>query len=94
MTSPADSTLMFEKLPLKVQLCGHRGRVRVDVRYYYLHPGTNTLRPSPRGVSIPAWALPEILKALEALKAQMVRDGALELTDPPKFRPDCYPRDF
>jgi len=93
--SPADSLLAIEAHPLRVSLAGHRGRAVIDLRWQYEDAGR--FKPTRRGVTIPASALPEVIQALEALKAQMVTDGAFEITDKcstPKFNPHVYPSDF
>ena len=93
--SPADTLLAVPgKYPLKITLAGHRGRVVVDLRYQYLDAATDRFRPGRRGITLPAAALPEIINALEAIKAEMVRDGALDEGNPPKFNSHMYPNDF
>lgn len=95
--SPADSILAIGKYPLKISLGAHRGRVIFDIRFQYLHAETGAIKPTRRGVTIPAACLPEIIEALEKLKAEMIDDGALECTRdgaPPKFNPHVYPMDF
>ena len=95
--SPADSTLALDKHILKVRLAAHRGRAIVDIRYFYQPANGGPLKPGLRGVTLPAGYLPEIIEALERLKAQMVHDGALEYTgegNPPKYHPHVYPTDF
>lgn len=95
--SPADSTLAIDKRTLKVRLAAHRGRVIFDIRYHYQPADGGPLKPTLRGITVPAAALQDIITALEKLKAQMVRDGALEFTgegNPPKFHPHVYPTDF
>ena len=95
--SPADSTLAIDKRTLKVRLAAQRGRVIVDVRYFYQPSTGGALKPTLRGVTLPASYLHEIILALEQLKAQMISDGALELTgeeNHPKFHPQVYPSDF
>lgn len=94
--SPADSILLLGKYPLKIMLTAHRGRVVADLRFQYVD-SDNRLKPTRRGVSLPAAALPEIIIALEALQAQMARDGFMELTgdgSPPKIHSHVYPSDF
>ena len=95
--SPADSTIALGKHTLKVRLAAHRGRVVLDLRYFYLPPYGGPLKPGRRGVTIPASALPDVLHALEKIKEQMIRDGALTYDGdgiPPKFTPQVYPTDF
>ena len=95
--SPADTLFMAGKHPLRVVLCGHRGRVNVDIRYQYQPKEGGALRPGFRGVSLPAETLPEVIEALEKIKAQLLSDGALTITganDPIKFNASVYPRDF
>ncbi len=96
--SPADSVLAVnDKQLLRVQLGSHRGRLFCAVRFWYLDQRTRELRPSKRGVSLPAGNLPEIIEALQKIVAQMVKDGALEFTAegrPPKVNGSVYPPDF
>jgi hypothetical protein len=97
--SPADSIIPLNgKYPLKVSLGAHRGRIVVDLRYQYLAKEEgDRLKPTRRGVTINAVALPEILTALNQIHRQMINDGVLEYVDegsPPKFRPEIYPKDF
>lgn len=95
--SPADSLLLLGKYPLKIMLTAHRGRVVVDLRFQYVDLSDNRLKPTRRGVSLPAAALSEIIAALEALQAQMVRDGYMEPSgdgSPPKINSHVYPSDF
>jgi hypothetical protein len=95
--SPADSVLLLGKYPLKVTLVAHRGRVVVDLRFQYLSGGNGPLKPTKRGISLPADALPAIISALEAIKTQMVRDGYMDLVgdgSPPKIHTRVYPSDF
>jgi hypothetical protein len=92
--SPADSTLAIGNQILKVRLAGHRGRVIVDVRYFYRPKNGGELKAGCRGITLSAAALPEIIKALEAITAQMISDGALDEGSPPKWRADIYPSDF
>lgn len=94
--SPKDSIIAAGKYPLKVSLAAHRGRIIFDIRYQYLTE-TGAIKPTRRGVTIPADMLHEVIEALEAIKSQMIEDGALEYTEganPPKFQPHVYPSDF
>lgn len=93
MTSPADSTLTIHHQILRVGLYNHRHRIVVDLRYQYL-ADDGSIKPSKRGVSISADALPEVIAALEAIRAELVRDGYLEFANeasPPKVHPEVYP---
>ena len=93
MTSPADSTLTIYNQILKVTLCNHRQRIVVDLRYQYL-AADGSIKPGKRGISISADALLEVITALEAIKAELVRDGYLEFageTNSPKVHPEVYP---
>ena len=95
--SPADSMLIIGKQILKIRLAAHRGRVIVDLRYHYRPATGGNLMPTRRGVTLDAAALQDVIEALGKLKAQMIRDGALEYTgggSPPKFYPHIYPTDF
>lgn len=95
MSSPADTTLLLPgKYPLRISLGAHRGVAKVDLRFHYAPADGGPLRPTLRGVTLPAGNLPEIIEALERLKAQMICDGALDAGSPPKFKPHVYPRDF
>lgn len=93
MTSPADSTLTIYNQILKVTLCNHRNRIVFDLRYQYL-ADNGAIKPGKRGISISADALPEVITALEAIKAELVHDGYLEFTSeasPPKIHTEVYP---
>ncbi|MDD5365329.1 MAG: PC4/YdbC family ssDNA-binding protein [Gallionellaceae bacterium] len=95
--SPSDTLLLIGKYPLKVTLTAHRGRVVVDLRFQYLSAADNRLKPTRRGIALPAAALPEIISALEAIKGQMVRNGYMEPSgdgSPPKIHSHVYPPDF
>ena len=96
--SPADSVLTVnDKQVLRVQLGSHRGRLFCAVRFWYLDKESGVLRPSKRGISLPAMNLPEIIEGQEKIVAQMVKDGAFESTGegrPLKFNPQVYPADF
>jgi hypothetical protein len=91
--SAADSTLLLGKHPVKISLEGHRGAVVVSVRRQFVD-GSGALRPSYAGINFPAQHLPDVIRALERLQAQMVADGAMDSGDPPKYCPHVYPRDF
>jgi hypothetical protein len=90
--SAADSLLLLGKHPVKISLEGHRGAVVVSVRRQYVDE-RGAFRPSYAGINFPAQHLPDVIRALERLKAQLVADGAMGSGDPPKFSPR-YPRDF
>jgi hypothetical protein len=90
--SPADSTLTIRDQLLKFTLCNRSHRIIVDLRYQYL-AADGSIKPGKRGVSISADALPEVITALEAIKAQLVHDGYLEFTEetsPCKVHPEVY----
>lgn len=91
--SAADSTLMLGKHPVKVSLEGHRGAVVVSIRRLYFDE-RGTLAPTRIGINIPAQNVPDVIKALKRIEAQMVADGAMGAGDPPKYSPHVYPRDF
>lgn len=95
--SPADSTIIIRDQILKVRLAAHRGRVIFDIRFHYQPANGGNLKPGKRGITLPADTLPEIIDALEALKAQLIHDGFMEVTGenrPPKFHPHVYSPDF
>jgi hypothetical protein len=92
--SPDDSTIIIGKYPLKISLAAHRARVVVDMRFQYLPANGDRLMPTRRGVTFVAAALPEIIAALEKLKALMVHDGYMDEGSPPKINPHVYPSDF
>ena len=91
--STADTVLLLGKHPVKIALEAHRGQVVISLRRQYLD-SHGALKPTFQGINMPAAYLPEIMAALEKLKAQMILDGALEEGSPPKFHPNVYPRDF
>ncbi len=97
--SPADSVLDVNDRQgvLCIQLGSRGGRLTCNVRFWYQDKKTRGLRPSKRGIALPAGSLPQIIQALQKVVAQMVSDGAFEFTAegrPPKFHPDVYPPDF
>ncbi len=94
MSSPEDSTIIIGNQILKVSLAAHRGRVVVDARWQYLPADGGQLKPTRRGVTFVAAALPEIIAALEKLKALMVHDGYMDEGSPPKIFSHVYPSDF
>ena len=91
--SAADTLLLLGKHPVKIALEAHRGQVVISLRRLYVN-SHGALKPSFQGINIPAAFLPEIMAALEKLKAQMVLDGALEDGSPPKYHSNAYPRQF
>ncbi|MDR3452635.1 MAG: hypothetical protein P4L96_07520 [Rhodoferax sp.] len=91
--SAADTVLLLGKHPVKISLEGHRGAVVICLRRQYLAAG-GALKPTFQGINFPADCLPEVIAALERLKAQMIGDGALGGGCPPKFHSNVYPRDF
>ncbi len=83
--------------PLRAILCGHRGRVSVDLRWWYQPKDGSRIKPGRRGVSVPASALPAIVCALQGLVRQMEADGYLESgrdAHSPTVHPEVYPREF
>lgn len=95
--SPSDTTIILGKQILKVSLTSLNSRVVVDLRYQYQTANGGGLAPTRRGVTLPAAAIHEIIASLEALKAEMERDGYLEYggeSDPPKCYPQVYPSNF
>lgn len=91
--SAADSMLLLGKHPVKVSLEGHRGAVVVSVRRQYVDQ-RGAFRPSYAGINFPAQHLPDVIDALERLRARLVSDGAMDEAKPPKFTGHVYPRDF
>lgn len=90
--STADTLLMLGKHPVKISLEGYRGAVVVSVRRQYVDE-RGAFRPAYAGLNFPAQHLPDVIRALDRLRAQLVADGAMDTGDPPKFSPR-YPRDF
>jgi hypothetical protein len=89
----ADSTIITNNQILRVSLGAHRGRVVVNVRYQWLAKD-GRLQPDRRGVTFSACALPDVIEALEAVRQQMVKDGAIDDGNPPRFNPSVYPNNF
>lgn len=89
----ADSTIIIEDQILKASLGAHRGRVVVNLRYQWLAKD-GRLMPDRRGVTFSAHALPDVINALETVRQQMVKDGALDEGNPPRFNPSVYPYKF
>ena len=89
----AESTIIIGNQLLKASLGAHRGRLTVNLRYQWLAEN-GRLMPDRRGVTFSASAVPDVIKALEMIRRQMITDGAFDEGDPPHFNPSVYPSDF
>lgn len=55
-----------------------KGRVYVDVRYYFRAGDTDELRPTKKGAALRIGELPALRAAIEAAEQDALRDGLLE----------------
>ena len=91
---PADDSLAVGKQALRVVLTKHRGRVGVDLRFWFPDKETGKLRAGLRGVTLPAHAAPWVVQALQGVIEQMGKDGYLTPGHDPlhvKIKPSVYP---
>ena len=92
--SPADDSLKVGVQTLRVTLGKHRGRVGVDVRFWFSDKTTGRLRAGLRGVTLPAHAAPWLVQALEQVIEHLRKDGYMQTgVDPLQVRlnPAAYP---
>lgn len=74
--------------PLRVSAGSYRGKVYVDVRYWYFPKDKDRPRPCRRGISLPPFAIPWVIESLQKLLAHMERDGYLESAFEMNARPE------
>ena len=82
---------------IRVHVNARGWRIYVAIRFWYEDKQTKEIRPSKKGINVPASGLPELLQTLHVVMDQMVEDGVFTYTDessPPTYNPRAYPRDF
>lgn len=69
----------------------YQGHELAEIRTFYLDMsgnGTDCWEPTPRGVAVPRAQAHELLRAAQALVAEVERQDAGDDTAPPDVRPD------